>query len=130
MLAKFVLMLAVFCCSLPLYAQQPKDLVTYKDHVAPILRKHCINCHNPDKATSDLNVATYQTLMTGGASGDTIIPGNPGQSMLFQVVAHLEEPYMPPKSPKIPDGDLATIKKWIELGAPETSAGAAKGAST
>lgn len=32
-------------------AAKPKEVVTYKDHVAPILRKHCGNCHNPDKAT-------------------------------------------------------------------------------
>ena len=32
---------------------------------------------------------------------------------------------MPPKG-KIPDADLAMIKKWIEGGAPETAVGAAK----
>jgi WD40 repeat protein len=126
----------VACIATPTFAQdakpadpKAKDAVTYKDHVSPILRKHCINCHNPDKATSDLNVTTYQTLMTGGSSGESIQPGNPDQSLLYRVVAHLEEPHMPPKQPKIPEADLAVIKKWIELGAPETSAGAAKSAS-
>ena len=28
----------------------PKAPVTYKDHVLPVLRKHCLNCHNADKA--------------------------------------------------------------------------------
>ncbi len=102
------------------------DVVTYKDHVSPILRKHCGNCHNPDKATSDLNVMTYQTLIAGGSSGESISPGNPNQSLLYRAVAHLEEPFMPPKSPKIPEADLAVIQKWIELGAPETSVSAAK----
>ena len=106
-----------------------KDLVTFKDHVAPILRKHCGNCHNPDKATSDLNVMTYQTLMAGGSSGESVMVGNPDQSLLYKAVAHLEEPFMPPKSPKIPEADLAMIKKWIELGAPETSVSAVKNAT-
>ena len=105
---------------------KPQAAITYKDHVAPLLRKHCFNCHNPDKATSDLNVTTYATLIAGGSSGEPIVPGNPDQSMLYRVVAHLEEPHMPPKQPRIPDADLATLKKWIELGAPETSAAAAK----
>ena len=35
---------------------------------------------------------------------------------------------MPPKA-KVPDAELATIKKWIEGGAPETAVGAAKVAS-
>ncbi len=107
-------------------ADPAKDLVTYKDHVLPILRKHCVNCHNPDKATSDLNVMSYQTLIAGGASGEAISPGKPDQSLLYRVIAHLDEPNMPPKQPKIPDTELATVKRWIELGAPDTMAGAAK----
>jgi hypothetical protein len=125
--------LAVVCLILPAHAEQAAPAkaaapaaVTYTEHVGPLLRKHCINCHNPDKATSDLNVTSYQALKAGGAPGETLAPGSPDQSLLYRVVAHLEEPHMPPKQPRIPDADLATIKKWIELGAPETSAGAAK----
>ena len=107
-------------------AAKAKEAVTYKDHVSPILRKHCGNCHNADKATSDLNVMTYQTLMAGGSSGESISAGNPDQSLLYRVVAHIDEPFMPPKQPKIPEADLAVLKRWIELGAPDTAVGAAK----
>jgi WD40 repeat protein len=108
---------------------KPKEVVTYKDHVSPILRKHCGNCHNPDKATSDFNVMTYQTLMAGGSSGEAIAAGSPDSSRLYKAVAHIEEPFMPPKAAKIPEAEIAVIKKWIELGAPETSASAAKNAT-
>lgn len=128
--------LAIFTCLVvPAVAQdksdaaKPKEVVTYKDHVSPILRKHCGNCHNPDKATSDFNVMTYQTLMAGGSSGEAIAAGSPDSSRLYKAVAHIEEPFMPPKAAKIPDADIATIKKWIELGAPETSVSAAKNAT-
>lgn len=106
----------------------PAAAVTYKDHVLPVLRKHCANCHNADKAKSDLDVTTYQALMAGGASGEAVKPGNSGQSLLYRVTAHEVEPQMPPKG-KIPDADLAVIKKWIDAGAPETAVGAAKAAS-
>jgi WD40 repeat protein len=102
-----------------------QNAVTYKDDVQPILRKHCLNCHNPDKARSDLDVSTFQTLMAGGASGEAVKPGSPDQSLLYRVTSHQAEPNMPPKG-KIPDADLAVLKKWIELGAPETAVGAAK----
>jgi WD40 repeat protein len=108
---------------------KPKEAVTYKDHVAPILRKHCATCHNPDKATSDLNVMSYQTLMAGGSSGEAVAAGNPDQSLLYRAVAHIEEPFMPPKQPKIPDADIEIIKRWIEAGAPDTAVGAAKNSS-
>jgi WD40 repeat protein len=102
------------------------DAVTYKDHVLPILRKHCLNCHNADKPTSDLDVSTYQALMNGGASGAAVKPGNVGQSTLYGVTSHDLEPKMPPKGPKVSDAELAVLKKWIENGAPETAVGAAK----
>lgn len=126
----FVATLWIASHDIPVNAQAPaamdKDVVTYKDHVLPILRKHCGNCHNPDKATSDLNVMTYQSLMAGGASGEAISPGKPDQSLLYRVVAHLDEPVMPPRQPRIPEAELISLKRWIELGAPDTAAGAAK----
>ncbi|MBA4191904.1 MAG: hypothetical protein C0467_28325 [Planctomycetaceae bacterium] len=100
--------------------------VNYKDHVLPILRKHCQNCHNPDKAQSDFDITTFQAVIAGGSSGEAVKPGNAAQSLLYKVTAHEAEPKMPPKGPKIPDADIAIIKKWIEGGAPETAVGAAK----
>jgi WD40 repeat protein len=113
----------------PKDAAAPKDAVNYKDHVLPILRKHCVACHSADKAKADLDVSSYQALIAGGSSGDTVKAGNSGQSMLFRTVNHEVEPHMPPKGPKIPDADLAVIKKWIDAGAPETAVGAAKSAA-
>jgi WD40 repeat protein len=110
-------------------AEPPKGAVTYRDHVLPILRKHCLNCHNADKSSSDLNVTTYQALMAGGSSGEAVKAGSPDQSLLFKVTSHQIEPKMPPKGPKITDSELATIKTWIENGAPETAVGAAKSAA-
>lgn len=112
------------------HAQAPKGPpVNYKDHVLPVLRKHCLNCHNADKATSDLNVSTYQALMAGGASGEAVKPGSPDGSLLYKLSAHQAEPKMPPKGPKMPEAELAVIKAWIEGGAPETAVGAAKAAT-
>lgn len=108
---------------------EPKAGTTYKDHVLPVLRKHCLSCHNPDKAKADLDVSTYQAIMAGGASGEAVKPGSPDQSLLFKVTAHQVEPNMPPKAAKIPDAELAVIKQWIEGGAPETAVGAAKSAA-
>src|SRR5688500_19356860 len=104
--------------------QAPKGAVTYKDDVLPVLRKHCLNCHNADKATSDLNVATYQALMAGGASGEAVKPGSPDGSLLYKLMAHQAEPKMPPKAPKVPDAELAVVKAWIAGGAPEPAVGA------
>lgn len=133
MLLRMLPLFLLFVLSSGLVHGQPQEpakaTVNFKDHVLPILRSHCLNCHNPDKAKADLDISTYATLIAGGASGDAVKPGNSGQSLLYKVINHEVEPHMPPKAPKLADADLAVIKKWIEAGAPETAVGAAKSAT-
>src|SRR6185503_2541516 len=87
------------------------DKLTYDDHVIPILRNHCLNCHNADKKKADFDASNYNGIMAGAGSGKVLLPEDPANSRLWKVINHLEEPNMPPKGPKIPDSDLAVIKK-------------------
>ena len=95
--------------------------VTYEDHVKPIFRAKCFSCHSTDKKTADLDLSNYTSMMQGGASGTAIEPGSAEDSYLWMVVNHETEPYMPPKSDKMPAEMLNTIKSWIDLGALENS---------
>src|SRR5580693_6435038 len=95
--------------------------VTYEDHVKPILREKCFGCHNTDKKTAGLDLTNYAGAMAGGGSGPVINPGSAGDSYLFSLVSHQSEPHMPPKSDKLPADMLATISKWIDGGALETT---------
>lgn len=95
--------------------------VTYQDHVLPIFRNACLNCHNPDKKKGDLDLSTYSGLTAGGGSGKALVPGDADGSKLLKVITWAEEPNMPPKGDKLPDKDLNTIRNWIAQGAPETS---------
>src|SRR6185295_6504547 len=58
--------------------------------------------------------------------GELAAPGDSANSVLFKVVAHLSDPKMPPKKPKISDGEIATIKKWIDGGLIDAPGGKAK----
>src|SRR6266550_1925271 len=100
-------------------ADAPK--VTYQDHVLPIFRNTCLNCHNPDKKKGGLDLSNYAAMSAGGGSGKAVEPGDPDSSKLFKAVTWAEEPNMPPKGDKLADKDLAIIKAWIAGGAPETS---------
>lgn len=99
--------------------EQPK--VTYDDHVRPILREHCLTCHNANDAKGGLVLDTYAKTMAGGSGGEVVLPGDPENSRLYALVAHLEEPIMPPKQDKIAEAKLSILKKWIESGALENS---------
>ncbi len=94
---------------------------TYEQDVLPIVKQSCANCHGNDKQKGGLNLATYQAMKQGGSSGEVVKPGDPGKSRIYTLAAHLEEPKMPPKGNKIADGQLATIKLWIEQGARENA---------
>jgi WD40 repeat protein len=98
-----------------------EDKINYEDHIKPIFRAKCLNCHNTNKKTADLDLSNYTALMQGGGSGAAIEPGDPDASYLYSLMTHASEPYMPPNSDKLPDEMLTLVKKWIEGGAPETS---------
>lgn len=95
--------------------------LTYQDNVLPLLREKCASCHNPDNKKGGLNVTNFTALMEGGSRGKSIEPGDPEQSTLYLLMAHQEQPHMPPKSPRLPDKDLQLVANWIKAGALETS---------
>ena len=96
--------------------------VSYQADILPILRSECLACHNEDDSKGELNLASYDGLMEGGASGGVIDPGDPDASLLYRLVAHLDQPSMPPETPMIAPESIQAIKQWIEGGAIEHSA--------
>ena len=114
-------LIALFLVTTPAFADDAKEKVTYADHVLPLLRMRCGSCHNANDKKGGLIVDQYATLMEGGSSGTSIEPGDPGNSYLFSLVTHDSEPKMPPNADKLPEPELALLRKWIELGALENS---------
>ncbi|MEX0679076.1 MAG: c-type cytochrome domain-containing protein [Pirellulales bacterium] len=106
--------------------EAPPAKITYDEHVKPIFREHCFSCHNDEAKKSDLSLATFSSLTTGGASGAVIEPGDPDSSRLWGLVSHSDEPNMPPEQDKLPDAKLEVIKKWITGGALENNGSVAK----
>ncbi|AMV19305.1 c-type cytochrome domain-containing protein [Planctomyces sp. SH-PL14] len=100
---------------------KPAEKVTFNDHVLPIFRARCGSCHNGNDKKGGLVVDNYQALMTGGSSGTVVEGGDAGSSYLWSLINHESEPKMPPNAAKLPDNELATIKKWIDGGILETS---------
>ena len=119
------LCLCVSVFSSPSLAQQD-SAVTFQDHVLPVFTTHCLGCHNADKKKGDLDLSSYGAALAGGGSGELAAAGDSGASVLYKVVAHLAEPKMPPKKPKISDAEIAVIKKWIDGGLIDAPGGKAK----
>ncbi len=113
-----VFAVAGFAVQLSLCATTQADdaKITFEGHVKPILAKRCAKCHSEERPRGDLEVTTFAGLMQGGVSGKVVVAGKPEASLLYTTSAHLEDPRMPPNSPKIPQTELDTLRKWIEGG--------------
>ncbi len=91
--------------------------LSFETDVFPILKDKCIGCHNPNDVKAELDLTSGQGLFSGGESGQVIEIGNPGKSILYEMV---HEGLMPPEGEGTPlsKDELHTIEKWIEAGSP------------
>ncbi|TWT43542.1 WD domain, G-beta repeat [Thalassoglobus neptunius] len=96
-------------------AQSTDDVVTY-DQLRPVIRKRCASCHSRNQPRAGLDLSTLSGLQAGSDSGPVVVAGEPENSLLYTVVAHLEEPTMPPGKPKIPSGEIKLLHDWIAGG--------------
>jgi len=90
----------------------------FSREVAPILAKHCLECHNERDAAGRLVLVDKAGLEAGGESGPAVIARNPVASNLMVRVNAGEMP--PPKrghSQKLSPPEIASLTKWIADGA-------------
>src|SRR5918992_1668701 len=74
----FCILHSAFCISA---ARAADDKVTFQDHVLPVFRNACLNCHNADKKRAELDISTFSATMAGSDSNKAIIPGDPDSSL-------------------------------------------------
>lgn len=109
--------------SLGMAADEPVK-ITYEDHIKPIFREHCTSCHNSNDKKSGLALDSYQAVLIGGSGGEVVAASDLDSSRLFALIAHKEQPFMPPKQDMIPQVKVDLLKVWIEQGMPENSGSA------
>jgi uncharacterized membrane protein len=89
--------------------------------VRPVLEKHCLSCHGPDKQKGDYRMDSFAALLVGGKSGQpAIVPGDLMHSDLVTRLAldPTEEKVMPPrKKPRPTTAEIALLRWWIKQGA-------------
>jgi hypothetical protein len=82
--------------------------------IAPLLSEHCLDCHSGAKPKSGLDLSQRRTAMAGGSKGAVLVPGNPTESRLWELVARDK---MPPKKP-LSAAEKELLRDWIAAGAP------------
>ena len=86
--------------------------------VSAVLAK-CQQCHGDKLKMSNLSMADRDSMLKGGDHGAAIVPGNAAGSLLYQRITGQVLPAMPMAPiPKLTAEEIATIKNWIDAGAP------------
>ena len=100
------------------HAQNDADLAKTKlaKNAEQILKTNCYRCHGQDGAAEGRfnYLLDVPTLISRGR----VLPGDAAKSKLFTVI---EKQHMPPEDeePRPSKDDIATLKAWIDAGAPD-----------
>ncbi len=113
--------LSLFVCGLSLavtaspFVQADDEF--FEKQIRPLLVEHCQSCHGDQKQEGGLQLTSRELLLKGGETGPVIVTSQPEESLLIKAVEYLYEPKMPPKQ-KLPDADIARLRRWVAMGAP------------
>lgn len=109
-------LLTILLLVTPLFAD-----VDFSRDVQPILNKNCIACHGGVKEAGEVSFIFRDQVLGKGKSGKiVVVPGKPEASeMIARVTTNDPDELMPqPKhGPRLSNGDVETLRKWIVEGA-------------
>lgn len=81
----------------------------------PIFRTECLPCHSGPAPQAGLDLSTLESALKGGKTGPALKLGSAESSLL---VSKIVSGQMPPGR-KLPEGQLAAIRSWIDAEKPE-----------
>ncbi len=88
-----------------------ENIELFETKIAPLLAKHCLECHDPATRKGKLDLTQKVTAF---ADGETIVPGKSSASLIWEVVSENE---MPKKRTSLSTAEKAALKQWIDGGA-------------
>ncbi len=91
----------------------------FEREVRPLLAERCLSCHSStlEAPKANLKLDRRDLVIAGGDSGAAIEPGKPADSLLIMAVRGDGLNRMPPDKP-LSKPEIATLERWIQLGAP------------
>jgi len=96
-------------------AEASNASVSFASDVFPIIQSRCVNCHGGERIEEGLLMRSYAELMAGSDNGPVIVPGDPANSLLVELITAQE---MPKRGPKLTPPQIQIITEWVAAGAP------------
>jgi mono/diheme cytochrome c family protein len=89
--------------------------VDFERDIRPIFVARCLECHGPEKQRGGLRLDSFESIGRGGTSGEVIVPGASGDSLLIEHVESTDSAFrMPPKGDPLTKEQIHTIRAWID----------------
>jgi hypothetical protein len=105
----------------------PEQIEFFEKRIRPVLVSQCYACHSAEspQIKGGLLLDTRAGVRRGGESGEVVVLGEPGESLLIKALKYADDaPAMPPRKQLSADV-IADFEKWVKLGAPDPREGAA-----
>ncbi len=93
------------------------DSPSYYRDVWPVIQQRCQGCHQPAQLGGELNLTSFEGLVTGGMNGPALVAGKPKQSRMLKMLRGEIEPAMPMRGEPLAEAAIAAISDWIAAGA-------------
>ena len=111
-------------------AQSP-ELEHFERKIRPVLVDQCEPCHSTRLAEpmGGLRIDSRSGLLTGGASGPALVPGDPDGSLIMKALGYLDPVLKMPPAGKLPGHVVENFGTWIMTGATDPRTGNESGSS-
>ena len=97
----------------------PASMIDFHHEIAPIFKRHCLNCHGPHQQQAGLRLDSKPFALVGGLSGKKLLEGTPEESELLRRVTS-EDPtiVMPKEGGRLSEREIETLRRWVHAKAP------------
>src|SRR5688500_14767853 len=91
-------------------AAEPMPEFDFAHRIAPLLKKHCYECHGGHRAEGDFSINTREAIVDSTFA----IPGDAANSYIVEVVTSDDvETRMPLEKPPLAEPEVNTLREWI-----------------
>lgn len=108
-------------------AEDSRGMGLFHDYVEPLLKQNCYECHSHEakKAKGGMVLDSRASILKGGDSGPVLVPGEPENSLMIEAILYGNEDLQMPPDYQLEQDDIARLREWISLGAPDPREGPA-----
>ena len=94
-------------------AEELARIAMFETRIAPMLSKHCLECHDTATAEAGLDLSRKTSAFQGGNSGLGLVTGNASASLIWQQVANGD---MPHDRAPLTETETSLLGQWIDEG--------------